>query len=101
MYRHLWPLGQRAIGVSEALLPVDLIDPHRYELDWLPDRVIWRVDEQIVHEAPYSPRGPLGFIAWMDNQYAVVTPQGRFRFGLNPIDQEQALVLDRIEIKHW
>jgi hypothetical protein len=101
LYRHLWPLGQRALGTSEALLPVDLIDPHTYELDWLPDRVVWRVDEQTVHESPHSPRGPLGFIAWMDNQYAVVTPQGRFRFGLIPIDQEQALVLDRIEIIHW
>jgi hypothetical protein len=97
-YLRLWPLGQRAIGASEALLPVDLIEPHDYALDWLANRVIFYVDGQVVHESPHSPRGPLGFIAWMDNQYAVVTPQGRFRFGLVPIDQRQYLALDRIEI---
>jgi hypothetical protein len=99
LYRRLWPLAQRAIGASEALLPVDLVAPHDYECDWLTDRVIFRVEGQTVHESSCSPRGPLGFIAWIDNQYAVVTPQGRFRFGLIPIEQQQTLTLDRIEIK--
>ena len=99
LYRWLWPCGQHAIGASEALLPVDLIEPHDYTLDWLPDRVIFRIDGQKVHQSPHSPHGPLGFIAWMDNQYAVVTPQGRFRFGLLPVEQEQYLALDRVEIR--
>lgn len=99
LYRWLWPIGQRAIGASEAILPVELGDPHTYQLDWLPTSVIFRVDEQIVHRAPYAPRGPLGFIAWIDNQYAVVTPQGHFRFGLIAIAQPQTLNLEYIEIK--
>jgi hypothetical protein len=41
LYRWLWPLGQRALGASEALLPVDFIDPHEYTLEWLADRVIF------------------------------------------------------------
>jgi hypothetical protein len=30
---------------------------------------------------PNPPPGPLGFVAWIDNQYAIATPQGSLRFG--------------------
>ena len=99
LYRRLWPVGQRAIGVSETILPADLADRHTYTLEWLPDSVRFAVDGQPVHTAPTSPGGPMGFIAWMDNQYAVVTPQGRFRFGLVATDAPQWLALDQITIE--
>ena len=99
LYRRLWPVGQGAIGVSEALLHTDLAEPHTYELDWLPDSVCFRVDGQPVHAAPTAPRGPLGFIAWIDNQYAVVTPQGRFQFGTLTIHEPQWLALDQVTIR--
>ncbi len=99
LYRCLWPVGQWALGASEALLPVDLGEPHTYTLDWLTDSVVFQVDGELVHTSPYAPGGPLGFIAWMDNQYAVVTPQGRFRFGLVAVGGPQWLALDRVEIQ--
>ena len=99
VYRALWPVGQWAIGASEALLPVDLDSPHTYRLDWLADAVVFAVDGEVVHRASSAPRGPLGFIAWMDNQYAVVTPQGRFAFGLVSAHEGQWLLLDRVTIE--
>jgi len=99
LYRRLWPVGQRAAGISEALLPVSLAEPHTYELDWQTDRVCFRVDGDPVHTAHHAPRGPLGFIAWIDNQYAVVTPQGQFKFGLIASAGPQWLALDRIDIQ--
>jgi len=99
LYRRLWPVAQRAIGVSEALLPADLDAPHRYSLDWREDGATFHVDGQVVHEAPVAPRGPLGFIAWMDNQHAIVTPQGRIRFGVTPVAREQWLALDEVAIE--
>lgn len=99
LYNRLWPIGQWATGVSEALLDGDLLaKSHTYTLDWRRDSVTFSVDGQIVHEANTAPRGPLGFIAWMDNQYAIVTPQGRFGFGLVSIEREQSLVLGRISV---
>ncbi len=99
LYRRLWPVAQRALGVSEALLPVDLDAPHIYEMEWQRASVRFRVDGQTVLVTPSAPRGPLGFIAWMDNQYAVVTPQGRFAFGCLTPPGAQWLALDHIEIE--
>jgi hypothetical protein len=35
----------------------------------------------------------------MDNQYAIVTPQGRIRFGVQPVIREQWLALDEVAIE--
>ncbi len=83
LYRALWPVGQRALGVAEAALPGDwLAEWHDYTVEWLPDRARFAVDGETVLDTDRSPRGPLGFIAWIDNQYAIVTPQGHFGWGL-------------------
>lgn len=101
LYRRLWPVGQRAIGVSEHLLDGALLAvPHTYSLDWLPDRVLFRLDGKIIHETRSAPGGALGFVAWIDNQYAIVTPQGHFGHGLLPIEQPQSLVLEKVSIEH-
>ncbi len=99
LYRLLWPIGQHAIGVSESLLPVDIAEPHTYELRWLPRSAQFFVDGELVHYAPCSPRGPLGFVAWIDNQYAIVTPQGHVGYGYLPLETGQWLALDTVTIE--
>ncbi len=100
LYERLWPIGQRAIGVSEKLLdPTLLNESHVYTLEWLADSVIFKIDDSIIHTTPTAPRGAMGFVAWVDNQYAIVTAQGRFGFGLAALEHEQALVLNSITIE--
>jgi hypothetical protein len=100
LYRRLWPLGQRAVGVSEHLLDTALLsERHTYSLEWQGEGITFTVDGQTVHQTPSAPRGALGFIAWIDNQYAVVTPQGHFGWGLLPVEREQALVIHDIHIE--
>jgi len=38
------------------------------------------VDDQLVLRAQHPPTRPLGFVAWLDNQYAIATPRGELRF---------------------
>ena len=100
LYDALWPIGQRAIGVSEALLDPGLLrDFHSYRIDWLAGRALFAVDGEVLHQAENVAPGPLGFIAWIDNQYAVVTPQGRFKRGLLAASGEQSLEVCDIEIR--
>lgn len=100
LYNRLWPIGQRAIGVSEKALDTDLLyTPYDYTIEWLPEQVIFKIDGEIVHETDLSPSGPLGFIAWIDNQYAIVTPQGRFGFGTVGVSHQQSLYLENVEIQ--
>ena len=99
LYRTLWSRGQRALGVSETLLdPALLHDWHHYTIDWHPDRAAFSVDGTVVLSVPHVPRNPLGFIAWIDNQYAVVTPQGNFRWGTLDIPAPQSLHLRDLQV---
>lgn len=72
---------QRVTGAQEAMLDADMMAWHTYALDWFPDAAVFRVDGELVLRAPGPPRRPLGFVAWLDNQFAIVTPRGDFHFG--------------------
>lgn len=76
----------RVTGASEAPLTADLSEWHDYALEWRTDAARFWVDGTEVLVAPDPPRGPLGFVAWVDNMYAIATPRGAFRFGL--VDSE-------------
>ena len=99
LYAALWPLGQRALGVHETLLDADLLrDWHNYSIEWRADGAVLAVDGELALRAAHVPSGRLGFIAWVDNQYAVVAPQGRFGWGLLDIPAAQGMELRDIEI---
>ena len=72
---------QRLTGAYEALLAVELTNWHIYTLEWLHSEAAFWVDDKLVLRAPKPPTRPLGFVAWLDNQYAIATPRGVLRFG--------------------
>lgn len=72
---------QRFSGAQEAALAADLREWHSYTIDWEADRARFTVDGADVLTVADPPPGPLGFVAWIDNQYAIATPRGQFRFG--------------------
>src|SRR6266568_8183053 len=72
---------QRLTGANEALLSVDMVEWHSYVIEWQSHEALFWVDGDLVLRAPQPPARPLGFVAWLDNQYAIATPRGVFRFG--------------------
>jgi hypothetical protein len=81
-YRLLWPLAERILRIEEKLLSVEMEEWHEYEMVWHAKEARMVVDGQELLHTRYAPRGPLGFVAWVDNQFMVATPQGRFRNGV-------------------
>ena len=99
LYRSLWPIGQAALGVREASLTVDMRAWHTYTLHWERRSVRFLVDGEVVLESHFALGGPLGFVTWLDNQYAVVTPQGAFGGGLLDVPGDQWLEIASIRLR--
>jgi hypothetical protein len=93
--RRLWPAVRRRLGIDAASLAVDMRQWHDYSLQWRPTGCRFAVDGRIVLDTLLAPRGALGFVCWLDNQYLVLTPRGRFRAGtLTPSENQWLEVAD-------
>jgi len=99
LYRALWPIGQRAIGVAEAALEALMTEWHTYVIEWGTKEARFSVDGDTALESVSSPGGPLGFVMWLDNQYAIVKPWGRFGFGLLDAPGRQWMEVDTVTIE--
>ncbi|GCF09406.1 hypothetical protein [Dictyobacter arantiisoli] len=91
---------QRLSGAQEALIDADLTTTHTYALTWHPDNVLFEVDGREILRANNPPTRALGFVAWLDNQYAIATPQGALRFGATPTEA-QWLSIDHLTIEPY
>ena len=100
MYARLFPTIQRRLKIAEHRLDSALLaERHTYTFDWQADGALFAIDGEPVLQTPYAPLGRIGFVAWMDNRYAVVTPQGKFGFGLAQVEHEQSLTLEQVKIE--
>ncbi len=98
LYHALWPPIQRALNVREALVDVPMTEWHTYVIAWGEERSTFTVDGQTVLGDAPSPWGPLGFVMWLDNQYMIVKPWGRFGWGLLEAPGLQWLEVDHLAI---
>jgi hypothetical protein len=98
--RRLRPLGRRFVQQDAAQLSINPMDWHSYVLEWQKQRVLFQVDDQVIFETPVSPRGRLGLVLWIDNQYAAFNPQGGLRFGRLPTLEPAWLELDNLRVDH-
>jgi len=98
-YRRVWPFVQRNLTITEKLLPLDLMsDWHTYTIEWGRHHARLLVDDAIVLQTDRAPRGPMCFVAWVDNRLTVVTPTGTFQFGLFEVDQPQWLEIEGLSL---
>jgi hypothetical protein len=100
MSRKLRSLATHFIQQSAALLTIDCTQWHHYSLSWQSNQVMLSVDEEEFLDTPISPRGPLGLVLWIDNQYAAFTPQGKVDFGTLPNPDPAWLDLSNIIIEN-
>ncbi len=97
--RWIVPMVRRQAAATEVVLDAPLDEWHEYALTWAADGAIFEVDGEIVAETNIVPHGPLGFVAWIDNQYAVLSEAKGIRFGLLPTTEEYSLEIQGLEVK--
>ena len=100
-YLRCWVMraALQTINAAERLLDPSLREWHRYSITWLSEGVTFEVDGEMVLTSSTLPSGPLGFVAWIDNQYAVASPDGGFRFGILPTEEKQWLELSDLRFE--
>lgn len=96
--QRIWPAVQRKLGMSYQQIEMDLTVWHMYELLWTATGCEFWVNGESVLQTAASPRGPLGFVCWIDNQYMAVTPTGRFRWGILRTTKNQWMDIKNLQI---
>ncbi len=95
----LWRQVQPALRLQEQLLDVAMEQWQIYTIEWQVSRVKFYVNAKLVlHQSP-APQAPLCCVIWMDNQYAIIEPKGRFGWGLLDSAGEQWLEVDWLAIE--
>jgi hypothetical protein len=79
--RWLRSLVRRFILQDSALCPASPTEWRTYSLKWESESVILEVDQRPILDTAVVPRGPLGLVVWIDNQYAALPPNGRLGYG--------------------
>ena len=97
-YNRLWPVAQRAMRVNEKILASSIDEWHEYAITWTGDSLRYEIDGDIVQVCNDPPQGSMGFVAWIDNQYMVATPQGRFRQGIVPVVSARSLEISSLSM---
>jgi hypothetical protein len=96
----IWPMLRRVMKISHAPVgQAEMTRWHEYRLEWRRSGCAFTLDNEAVLETAYSPRGPLGFVCWIDNQYLIATPAGRLRWGALPVGSEQWLEVDDLVLE--
>ena len=96
--RWLRRMAQGLVHEFAAQLAFDATTWHTYEIDWRPAAVRFVVDGAPVHETSVSPKGRMGLVLWIDNQFAAFPPHGRLRFGRLPNPEPAWLELAAVSI---
>jgi hypothetical protein len=89
----------RTVRAQEVVVSERLNAWHTYEIAWHPCEASFQVDGRTVLIAPNPPPGPLGFVAWIDNQYAILSPERGIRFGVLPCSERQWLEITDLDIR--
>lgn len=94
----LWPRMRSSLSISYQPVQMPIDQWHDYELTWRRNGTTFSVDGRMILETPFSPRGPLGFVCWIDNQYLQVSVTGRVGWGTIAIKERQFMEIDNLQI---
>jgi len=97
--RWAFRLARRFYSAEERILEIDASAWHEYAIEWTAAAVRYFVDGSLALHSAHPPHPPLGLVLWIDNQYAVASPEKGFGFGVLPLEREQTLELENARVE--
>jgi hypothetical protein len=86
------------LSVDEKVIPQNMDQWHSYTIEWGHSEAIFKIDGEIFHHTDSPPKGPLGFVAWVDNQFAIASENKPFRFGVLQTEASHWLEMELITL---
>ena len=94
----LYRAAQTQVGGGERLVDAPLSEWHTYRIDWQPTHITFWVDERQIHHVQARVRGPLGFVAWLDNSMLRLR-EGEFAFANLAVPEREWFELSEVRIE--
>ncbi len=96
--RMLQPVITKLVAYQAINLDVDATQWVKYHLVVNHAGVVFQVNDEIVFSTPIKPLGRLGFVLWIDNQYAAFTLAQGLRWGVEPCAKNSNLSIKNLSI---
>jgi len=91
--------ARRYVKQEGSKFTCDLEAWHDYRIVWEVSEVRFLVDDRLVFQTALTPRGPLGLVIWIDNQYASWTGDGKIGVGTLVNPEAAWIELSQIEVE--
>jgi hypothetical protein len=100
MSKLIFRLAQTRISANERVLGgISMNEWHDYQIDWLAKEARFSLDGVQIFASSSPPRMPLGFVAWVDNNAAVMGPGREFDFRRIAVPQRQFMELAYVRVE--
>ncbi len=96
--QRLFPWTQKRLGISYCPVNAQLNNWGSYRLRWRRSGCDFWLNDEKIFKTTQAPRGKLGFVCWMDNQYLAVTARGKINAGILPTRHQQWLEVKDVAI---
>ncbi len=83
-----------------ALIPVDPTEWNLYSLQWRNESVRFFVRSELVYETRVVPKGRIGLVIWIDNQFMSYSANSSPRWGTLPSEQPAWIEFSDLSITH-
>jgi hypothetical protein len=74
-------LASKIVRQDAANISIDVTQFHDYSIEWLREKLTFRIDGKEILKSTISPKPPLGLVIWIDNQFAAWDPEGNLTYG--------------------
>lgn len=94
-------LGRQLVNERSCALPVAPNQYHQYRIQWETSQIDFWIDHELIFTTNIVPRGAVGLIIWVDNQYAASSPNGQLKYGTLANTEPAWIEIEDLQINNY